>query len=347
MKTLLILLLAATAQAQIVPAGPNSYNGNLVNIPGLAYSNTYTIDMAPYSGSKVSAQVNFSTEIFSSPTFLDGAQSTGSITISSYSALLGQVLNIGGTLFTGGVSFTTVTSNNVTATSLASAINSSSLGLTASASANIVYATSTINGAAYNYAMTTTTQAAMGVSGAKFVNGVTPGYTLGSGLFSGTATSFTLGVPVLWAIGANPAIGGLTTGTTYYAVPVGSNAFQLAKYSTSAVAGVPASDFITVTSSSTQLLTSEHTYTVAPAVWNGGAATFVWQSSDDNTNFWTAASTGTVTVYSTTTATTLPIDFSSYNYRYLRLKYVSPALGFGGVNIVAPVNVKQDGIGPF
>ena len=84
--TIILLALATSAAAQILPSGNsdvNSFSGYLANESGLAYSKAYSIDLSKYMGSKISAQVIFSSTNFLSPTFQDGEQSTGSITISS------------------------------------------------------------------------------------------------------------------------------------------------------------------------------------------------------------------------------------------------------------------------
>ena len=240
------------------------------------------------------------------------------------------------------------TSNAVTAANLATAINAAFATLTstdnAAGTGAIVYATSTLNGTAYNYSIVSSTQNSLKVnSGSAFVGGANPGLTLGSGNFYSVGTNgLTLGLPVLYAVGANSAIGGLTTGATYYAVPKSNAYFQLALYSTSAVAGIPASDFVTVTSTNSSV--TAQTYTIAPLAW-AGTASFIWQSSNDNSNWATLPLTTSVSFTSSTAATDALYDFGFYNFRYIRLNYTAPTSG--AASFVVPVSIKQDGIGPF
>ncbi len=460
MKKLIMLVLGLVAlstgaKAQILPAPSgsndgNSYNGNLVNEPGLSYSKIYTLDLAKYDASKVSAQVIYSTVNYTSPAFVDGATSSGTVTVSNYlglssaaatnqftivstSALGGSAIQVAGYTVINGSQWFTGATKQLTAVSLASALAAAVPNLSASAAGGIVYATATygtaanswtatsntsnvtvakakfccgqdravltingtaltsgsqwfasvssdttgtsiasaintafpttltaaegtgaskgiisitskLTGSAYNYTVVSSTQGSLTVKESPLVNGVTSGVTLGSKLITATAaTGLNLGTPVLYAIGSNPAIGGLTTGTTYFAVPYGASSFYLAKFSSSAVAGL-ASDYATVTSTNTQALTSEHTYTLVPLSWSG-SATFIWQASNDNSNWATAPSTGTVTITSGTSATDTLIDFGVFNFRYLRLNYTAPTAGSAAISV--PVNIKQDGIGRF
>lgn len=254
------------------------------------------------------------------------------------------VLTIGGKTLTQGKDWQVGATTTTAVLSLGNAIANASLSLSTAASGTtgIIYTTSTLNGAAYNYTLVSSTPTALSVSQAVYTNGVNPGFALSGVKFtSSTSTGLSLALPILYAIGSNPAIGGLTTGTTYYVVPVGSTSFSLAKYSTSAVAGL-SSDYATVTSTNSG--TTAHTYTIAPLAWAGNA-TFVWQSSDDNTNWATAASTGTVTFSSSSANLNSLIDFGVYNFRYLRLNFTAPTSGAALLQV--PMNIKQDGIGPF
>ncbi len=227
--------------------------------------------------------------------------------------------------------------------SLGNAVANAGLHLStaASGSLGVVYATSTLNGTAYNYSLATTSPTVLSVSQAAFTGGTNPGVTLGSQKIVGGSAALPLALPILYAIGTNPAIGGLTTGTTYYIVPLGGNSFNLAKYSTSAVAGL-AADYATVTSTNSG--TTAHTYTIAPLAWSGNA-TFIWQASNDNSNWATAPSTGTVTFSSSTSNLNSLLDFGVFNFRYLRLNFTAPTTG--AASLVVPVNIKQDGIGRF
>ena len=200
MKRLLIaalLSIGCNAAAQIYPdtlSNGSEYTGYLINTPGLSYNAIGTIDMSAYIGSRVSAQVLYSSVTFSQATFSDGSQSTDNITISSSSAIFGQTLTIGGTVLTGGVDFATGTSNSACATNLATAIAAAGLGLNASASGAIVYTTSTLNGTAYNYSIVSSTPAAMTVSTTPMTGGTNAAFALKGSMISLPTSSFTLGL---------------------------------------------------------------------------------------------------------------------------------------------------------
>ena len=342
--------LCAPATAQLLPAGQDGYEGYLLNTTGLPYSNTYVLDLTIYSGSRASAEVYFEPMSPSAPDFTDGSQSTGSITISSNTALLGQTITIGGVVFTGGVSFSTGASNTVAATNLATAINASSLGLKAQGIAAVVTSTSILNGSAYNYAVTASSPTASVINNNPMVNGSNPGDTLGSQVFNqGSVTGLTLALPVSYGYGNSNAVGGLTQGTTYYAVPLNANSFYLARCSSCAYNQLGGANYITVTSTTSQITAQTHTLN---PVAISGTPTFQWQSSDDDVN-WTATIFSTSTALpiaqapniSSAVATTYFYDFGYTNYRYLRLNIVGPTNG--AMIYEVPVRIKQDGIGKF
>ncbi len=440
--SVLALLLSVGASAQIFPSGPNAYSGNLINQSALSVATAPTMDMSNYAGSRVSAQIVYSTVGASSVYFTDGRQSTASITIvtptllssasatnnirlATVSGLRGAVLNFNGTLYpsgsggwaivdtasgtavnlaaaingangvtasaSGAVVYATATygtaanayffiSNNssmtvsalkftggrdnavltingtaltqgaqwlsqasatATAKSLAAAINTAFSGLitsTNNASGSVVFATSTLNGTAYNYTLTTSTTPPMTVSGAVFTGGLNPGFTLNSKVFTSTnATGLTLGLPVIYSTGTS-AIGGIVNATVYYAVPINSFSFYLAKCSSCATNGLTA-DYVTVTSTNSS--TTLHTYTLAPNSMTGSGSA-IWQASDDGSNW---VSSDSVTFTSSTAAGSSAYDFGFFNFRYLRLSFTPTTTG--GFNLTVPVYIKQDGIGRY
>lgn len=302
----------------------------------------------------ISAAANASGVIFATATYGTAgnaytfASSTGAITVAALRFTGGQdnaTITINGTALTANTDFYPATSNAITATRLSTKINSAFAGLitsTCPTGTAVVYATSTFNGTAYNYTLATTSATAASVSAATMVGGSNPGLTLNSQVFSTPGTTgLTLALPVVYAVGTATAAGGLTNGTTFYAVPKSATSFYLAKYSTSALAGLSA-DYVTVTSTSSGIVINNYTFT--PIAWSG-SATFIWQASDDGSTYATAPSTGTVTITSNTAATVSLIDFGVFNYRYLRLNYTAPT--FGALSIKVPVYIKQDGIGRF
>jgi hypothetical protein len=347
----------AASAGQIFPASPSSYSGLWVNESGLTYNQTYLLDMAQYQGSHLSFEVLASSQSYATTKIQDGAQSVGNIAISSYTMIRtsSMTVTIGGVVFKANLDFQAVTSNAQTATNLATAIAANTtLGLSAIGSASIVYTTSTLNGAVYNWTLASSSNTVGGAlitSGAALTGGFTPDFTLGGTSFSTSpATGYPLGLPLLYAKNQTPAIGGLTGGTTYFYTPINATSWQLALYSTSAVAGTPASDFVVVASTNTGL--TQNNYTLAPLGFAGSPA-YIFQASNDG-NFWTAASTAgaSVAIPVPTGAGVTPLapydnnyDFQWATFRYYRLKVTAPT-GSGLFMQVTPY-IKQDGIGPY
>ncbi len=432
--------ITSASAGAIRPAGPGAYSGNLVNETGLAYSNTFLLDMAQYNAREVSAQAVFSTVNYTSPSVSDGSESTASVRVISVTGLSSATATNQVTVATNafgslptlvvqncslkmGRDYVRGATRNATATNLAAAIQACVPAISATASGNVIYATaaygsyanayaftsdnssitvasalmtggadnacltingtalcnnsswyagastttavlslgnaianaglslstkaagvtgiiyttSTLNGTAYNYTLASSSPTVLSVSQAVFSNGTNSGFTLNSQkLVASAASGLTLGLPVLYAVGSNPALGGLTTGTTYFAVPYSATGFYLAKYSSSAVAGL-SSDYVTVTSTASG--TTNHTYPFVPLAWSG-SATYLWQTSNDNSNWSTAPSTGTVTITSSTTNSPLSINWGVLGYRYLRLNFTAQTTG--GLSLVVPVYLKQD-----
>ena len=219
----------------------------------------------------------------------------------------------------------------LSATAIAAAINANTVLnklLTAQALGAVVTATSTFAGA-NAWALKSST-VAITTNNPAMTGGVAPSFALGGQAIT-SSNGFTLALPVLYVSGS-ASIGGLTTGTTYYAYPVSSTSLELVKYATSAVAGVPASDFVTFTSSTTQL--SEHTSTLTALPWTGTAG-FYWQNSNDGIN-WTNIATSSVTFSSTTPVGTS--QYWSFGYLgagYIRMNFAAPTTG--GALITTPV----------
>lgn len=277
------------------------------------------------------------------------SSNNSSVTVSSAKMTGGQdnaVLTIGTITVTANRDFYPLTSNAATATSLASGINSRNNNVKASAGAGgVVYSTSVLNGSAYNYSLVSSTPAALSLSASSMQNGTDPRFVLGNPLFSSsTATGFTRGLAVVFSTGSAPAYSWITNQSTYYAVPNSSFTYFLSKYSSSAVAGLT-SDYVVPTSSTSQVFSAMHTYTLTPAAF-AGSPTFTFQVSDDGASWATAPSTGTITPNFTNNnaspASPLQtiVDFGSFNFRYLRLNVVGPTAG--GVFLKVPMAIKYD-----
>ena len=370
------------ATAQISPApgtgqASNSFNGFLANESALTYNKTYTLDLSQYNASKFSAQVIYGTATVVSPTFTDGSQSTGTITINTVSGtpvgLSSAIFTMDGISLVQGTDWQIGTSSVTAARSLAQAIAANAtLKTIVSVSSNTVaqptangglggiLLTSLLNGTAYNYTMTTSTPTALGVVGMRF--GTDPQFSLGGSIFTTSSPNqLTLGLPVqvssITFAGHATSINSLgtnVTGITYFAVPITSSQFELALYSTGSLVSPPLNLFV-VTSTTSQTQVGENTFTITPLI-SSGTASFVWQTSNDGVDWQTSTSTGTVTVwnsvgsshatyFATSTVTTDSlVDFGVFNYRYIRLNATGAQ---GGLFLQVPVNIKQDGIGPF
>lgn len=249
------------------------------------------------------------------PTFV-GGQNAATIFINGFDFQSGRDFALGGT-------------TSITATNLSNAINAR-LGLaafvTASPSSNIVSLTSTLAGTYYNFPLTTSNSGAISVFGPALYGGLTPGWTLGGKNITAPANGFTLALPLLYSVGAGaPAIAGLTNQTTYYAIPVGADAVQLATSSAQAVLGVGA----VLTSSSS--LTAAKSYSLAPLPFSVGSAGFAWQVSGDGVN-WSNLDTSSVTY---TTPGAQNWDLGVITFRFLGLNVTAPAAGGLSLKVTA------------
>lgn len=240
------------------------------------------------------------------------------------------VFKINGVPFTANRHWSPATSNVATAASIATAINGSpslSSKLRAQASGAVVTATSTLNGSVYNYLLQTSTPTALSASASNMTGGTNAGFALASNLFTASnGSGLSLALPVLYT--GSPAIGGLSAGTTYYAVPVTGNSFQLSGTSTGALAGT---GLVVITSTNTQLSANTYTLSALPIT---GTPSFKWQFSNDNTN-WVdmAVSSVTVSSYANPPASTL-WSFGYIGAQYLRLNVVAPTTGALNLNVI-------------
>jgi hypothetical protein len=431
--------------ARVAHAGCQGY---LTNETGLAYNQTYTLQMSLCGGSAVSATASYSSATFHSKTFGDGSTSSGSITFAdgtltqlssaaatnsltvlstaashglqvifslpggrnyqlreginwrvqastdatalnlaeaiqtvvpgidvdtetasetgvinmttqSGGALFNQIAVIssnadgvapGAKSFSGGQDNAVVAINGVnlragrdwqvgssasdTATNLAAAINadpSLSLWVTATPTSGAVGLVSKRVGTVAKFALASSAPAAAVLSGAHMTGSTNSSYALNSPRIAIANHGFTLALPVLYTRGSSPVIGGLTSGTTYYAIPVDANTVELATTSARAQAG----QYLTLTSSSTQ--STAHSYTLAPLAITGTPG-FKWQGSNDGATYFDL-SVASVTMNSyTTPPTTTSWDFGAYNYQYLRLNATAPTTG--GIFLQTYVYVK-------
>lgn len=296
--------LAAALNA--VPYLKASATGSIVYTTAAASGSLYN------SYSLVSSSPSFVTVATSKFT---GGQDNATISINGVSLIQGS-----------GKDWSNITSAHATAVSLAAAINANSSLNTlvkAAASGTVVTATSTLTGAAYNFLLQVSTPA-ITLSGAHMINGTTSAVTKGSSVITApNGSTLTTALPVLYS--GTPAIGGLLAQATYYVVPVTGNSFMLSNCSTCAVAGT-AKDLVVVTSTSTQILDSIHTYTLAPLPITGTPG-LSWDVSNDGTNYFPlAVSSVTINSYQAG-GTSMFWSFGFIGTRYLRLDATAPTTG--------------------
>jgi hypothetical protein len=283
---------------------------------------------------------------FSSQNFTDGSTSTGSITVSSNSYVQAStpIITISGIK----IPYTPGASAGLTALSISSGIiNNATLKLVLNSTftfvTGVVNTTSTFVGASANFNMTSSSQAALGVSGATMTGGTNSAYTINTPTITIASNGFTTGLEVLYTA-AGTAISGLTSGTSYYVSIISPNTlgqgpnFKLATTSTGAVAGVG------VVLASSQTKTSADTFTLAPLAFanTGLAGGIQLQWSDDNSTFFNAttgnyAASISSQTFSASGATSL-WDLGTISHRYLRLKETAPTAG--GVTYTATDNER-------
>lgn len=251
------------------------------------------------------------------------------------------VVSINGVGLTQGTDWNKSNTSSATAKSISDAIMANStLNVVVHStwtSGGVVLATSTMVGDAVNYTLLSSTPTALTWSGATMTGGDDSAYSLNSAVIALPTHGFTTALPVLYS--GSPAIGGLSTGTTYYVVVVDPNDIELASTSTGAVAGVG----IVITSSATPV--TSDTYTLKPLTWTQGPASGKWQVSNDGTTWgdYTTTAFGVAvtsqTFVATNPATTVTQDFGQIDYSWIRYNVLGPTRG--GINLQVILNAKD------
>ena len=336
------------------------YNQPLVNEAGLAYNNTYPLNLATNGIDNVSFTAVCTSTTFPTDTFTDGQVSTATITVSSSPAagVPGQTLCIGGGCISDGNQWfhdpVGIASN--TALSIYNAMTVSTspfyniIKSTLAANGTVIYTTAATVG--INYSLWTSSQAALTISpytssstsqgwaSGSMAGGVAAAVKINSPIIYITTHGYTTGTEVLYTT-SSLTVSPLMYGTTYYVIPVTANAIELALTSTGAVAG----KYITITSSNTP--TSKDTMTLTPLAITGSTTSYKWQVSNDGMNWYDYTSTsGGVAVSSVTilaagyvsTGTVNTWDFGTVDYSWIRLNVVAPPTG--GVKLVVTGNGK-------
>ena len=290
------------------------------------------------------------------------ASSTGSFTIASPTFLNGlnnATLTINGITLTSGVNFSTGTAA-VTATSIASAIAANATlnaAMSAQAIGSVVTTTSTATGTASNYSWSSSTPAALAVSGTGMALGTNPAWSLNSPVINVSGHGFATGLGVwfssttsspalYWSTGtAGATQTALAVGSTYYVIYVDTNNIELATTSTAALAGV----YVTLVSSS---VSGPHSYTLNPTatVATSTGETVSWFVSDSTncaTGVFSALSTnkyGISVPVTTISAFTYPNasaiwDLGEVDFQCLQLKTQGPSNG--EMNVQAILNGRD------
>jgi len=240
-------------------------------------------------------------------------------------------LTLNGQLLRNGVEWTATTTASGTAKSISAAIMAraslSNLIQTTWTAAGVVSATSTATGGSTNYSLASSTPAALSVFAARMYGGLSSAYVLSAANVHVSAHGLATGLGVWFSTSSSVGLSPLVCGTTYYAIRVDADNFELSDTSTGAIAG----NYITFTSSSA---TPGNTFTVHPTAFAGTYA-FKWQASNDGTNFFDLS----VTSVTYSAPGTYGWDFSTTNYRYLRVN-VDAGTG-GGLTLKVIVNGKN------
>lgn len=228
---------------------------------------------------------------------------------------------INGLVLTQGADWTASGSSATTATSLASAINTA-IGSFVTATANtpsagVITILSDANGSAFNFAMQSSV-AAITLSGSSMAGGTTASFSSGSSNLSIVGHTITLGTPVLYT--GSASIPTLTSGTTYFAIPVNDDVIRLATSKSNAVAGTA------VTFGAPVAHLSANTGTLAPLAISGRPS-FKWQSSDDGIT-WADIAVSSVTMMSYITPyRTEAWNFGDYSFNFVRANVLGPTTG--------------------
>lgn len=271
-----------------------------------------------------------------------------------------QSLTLNGKRYLAGTDFPVNTSNAVTATNLAAAINASSVtyGVVAAAGAvstTVVFATATTVGSSTNYTVVTSSYAVLVVSSSGtmsgsqatslMTNGTDAAYTISGGTISIASNNFTKGLAVVYSTASGTAINGLAYGTTYFVVPVPgpgpSTTFGLASSLANALVG--SSQIIPLTS--TQIATTPNNFRLVPQVI-AGTPVLKWLVSEDRTN-WVPLTTSVQGVAVNTLSvgsyvfpsSSTQWDPGQIDYGWLGLGVVAPTSG--GITLKAFVTGKQ------
>ena len=184
-------------------------------------------------------------------------------------------------------------------------------------------------GEAVNYDLNSSTPAALSLGGDMMGGGLDSAFASGTDIAL-PAHGFSVALPVLYT-GA-PAIGGLTTGTTYFIGVVDEDTIALATTSLKA----QAADYIELTAPSAQAATDTYTLTPLPIT---GTSAFLWKASNDYATWTDLGSSTSVALSTSMAASSIMWDLGTLNYHYVRLGVTGPTTG--GLELKVVVNSKH------
>lgn len=235
---------------------------------------------------------------------------------------------LNGITLTEGTHWNAETSTTVTAQNIRDAINDSASldGITAVIqSSGIVRVALDVTGV-YLYPLSVSDTSYLTPSYPELTGGEASDISVANDTFYEPSHGYSVGLPMVFLKSAGTAPGGLTAGTTYYAIPTTDNLFKIATSKANAQNAVA----VDVTG-----LTGGGTFTFGPLAFAAGPASWNWQSSNDGTNFIDIS--GATTTYSADGS--MVYDGVSYPYRYIRFNFVPPTTG--GISLDCYLNWRK------
>lgn len=263
---------------------------------------------------------------------LSGATMTDSVPYGAFS--------INGVTLTEGTEWNAETSSATTAGNIAAAINAnsslSSIVSASTTSVGVVTVISKLSGN-YYYPISVSNTSYLTPSKLAVTGGSASDISVSGDSFTEASHGFSTGLALLYTTVSGTAPTGLTDQTTYYAIPVNANSFQLSDTSTGAVAGLA----INITA-----VTGGGSFTFAPIAFSAGSAGYYWSGSNDGTTYvdLSGTSIGGVTVssmtYSVDGDANVLYNFTDYPYRYIKINYTGPT--YGGIDLDGIIHWRKD-----
>lgn len=317
-------------------------SGGIISIStGVSGANGFIILTALSTGSAYVYPIATSSQTAAT---LSGVSATWSG--ATVSAIMGgrdnAFLKFGTMTYQNGKEWYAVKNNTETAASIARAINGSvflsTFGLinVSISSQGVVYTTSVQVGSYWNFAMVSSSNTAMTLSGTNA--------TLWPGLATSTMTGGTdlnystitdiINVPNRSLVNAQAVflstVGGATItplsyGSTYFVIFVDTSNIKLALTSSGAVAGIPI-DLIGLTTQ-----TAAHTFTLNPIPISGNS--FVWFQVSNDSATWFNIGSGTVPFIAPYVAVSTYTDMGYLNGRMIRARVTGSTSGATNVNV--------------